>query len=406
MRINKNSCKYGWLSVSFVWIVSSFLSCSEDVYDPPEDDTVIEAELAYTRAEYPNAQDIKRFYMNGINNGTQSWSIRNYEYVKNASTGKWKAKKTFVWPKAPITLSFFVVNPSFDIFNQEQSVVAHDKVNMVYTVPDSAHKQTDILYGSMLNQDQNTNNKVVKFSFKHGLCYQRFKGQSQLGDRYEVTIKSITLCNVLTTGTMKYNMTTANKVAWAVDNTLPRKKTTIVFKDSYGNEGVKLKSTADYLSQTDYLMTLPQKNTLWTTTGAETGSISVADANSSNLHYWILEAKIHDLQYENEEDEYLLGNKDNTDTEKPEWGIVYMKSATKEWKMGNTYLNTVAITKSSLFNEAGKNFFDNLETSTGQEVVILGADNISTVITTEQWGYEEDESIDLEIDADYESSNN
>lgn len=388
-------------------LVFVLTACSVDVGsdygEQEEDDTIIEAEMAYTRASYPNAQEISKFFMNGINNGTQSWPIRNYEYTKNSKTGVWKAKKAFTWPKAPITLSFFVVNPSFDIFDQEKSVVSYENVNMVYTVPENAADQTDILYGSMLDQDQTTNNKKVKFTFKHGLCYQRFKGQNQLGDRYEVIIKSITLCNVLNTGTLKYNMKTANKVAWAVDKTVAPTNTTISFQDSEGKDGVMLKSTAEYLSQTDYLLTLPQKNTLWTTAGTEDSHVSVEQANSDGLHYWILEAKIRDTQPEDPADEYLLGNKDNTDEDKPEWGKVYMRSATKEWKLGNNYLNTVAIAKSSLFNEAGKNFFDNLETSSGEGVEIVGASNINTVITTEEWGYEEDE-IDLQLDTDAENN--
>ena len=392
-------------------LVMGIMACSttsdsgEDDFGPPEDDTVIEAEMAFTRASYPNASDTRKFYMHGINNGTKAWVIRNVEYTKNKKTGIWKGSKAISWPEVPITLSFYVVNPSFDIFDQTKSVIEYSKVNMVYNIPENASSQEDILYASMLNQDQNTNSKKVKFTFKHGLSYQRFKGQNSLGDKYEVIIKSITFCNIETTGTMKYNQKTDNKISWTVSTDEPYKTSTIDFVDGSGNVGVKLPTVADYLSVDDYLLTIPQKNDLWKTAGKDDNHVSISDADTQKLHYWRIEAKIIDTQETEatDDDTYLLGNANNDDPEKPEWGTVYMQPVAKEWKLGNTYLNTVGFTSSSLFNEEGINFFDALKSGGAEGIEILGANNINTVITTEEWGYEEDE-LDLQLDTDAENN--
>lgn len=373
---------------------------TEAAYSPPDDDEIIvEGELMPTRAAYPNAKEMTDFYMNGINNGTQKWTIQNLGYTKNPNTGVWKGKKTFSWPAVPITLSFFAVNPSFGIFDTSKSIVSYEKVSMYYTMSANAADQTDILYGSMLFQDRNTNNKKVQFTFKHGVSYQRFKGQNSLGDRYDVIIKSITLCRVRPAGSMEYNLKTANKISWTIDTEVPHYNTIIEFKDNSGNDGVTLAAKADFLSSTDYLLTLPQNLTLWKTKGTMEDHVSIEDAIDNNLHYWEVKAKIFDKQ----ESKYLLGNANNDDPESPEWGTVYMQPTQKAWQLGSTYLNTVNITTKSLFTKGGINFFDDLENNGGEGVEIIGAENINSIITTEEWGYEEDE-LDLQLDADAENN--
>lgn len=400
-----------WCFVISVLIygVTACASDSETTTISSEGDEIeVEAKLADTRAVYPNAKAMTAFSMNGINNSTQAWAIQNINYSLNAA-GKWRGSKTYTWPKAPITLSFFAVNPSFSIFDKDKSVVSYEQVSMYYTMPANAADQVDILYGSMLNQDRNTNNKKVTFTFKHGLSYQRFKGQNSLGSRYTVIVKSVTFCQVRPAGRMNYDMSKSNKVSWAIDNDVAVYDTTIDFKDENSNDGVTLQEKAGWISSTDYLLTLPQTLTLWKTKGKVDDKVSIEDAKASGLHYWEVYAKIidnNDTPDDPADDRYLLGNTNNNDPEDPEWGLVYMQPSQKTWSLGNTYSNTLNFSKTSFFTKDGINFFDALEQATGEAFEILGADNIDTVITTEEWGYEEDQDVDLQVDVDYENSNN
>ena len=394
-----------WYSVVSVLVfgVTACASDSESTMSPPSgDEIVVEAEMASTRASYPDAKNLTKFAINGINNGTQKWTIQNVVYTLNTTTNKWRGSKTYSWPAAPTTLSFFAVSPAFDLFDKSKSTVQYGTVSMYYTLPANAADQTDILYGSMLNQDRNTNNKKVTFTFKHGLSYQRFKGQNSLGSRYMVIVKSVTLCNIRPSGYMVYDQKTSNKVKWTVDTDAALYDATIEFKDASLNDGVTLKSTSDWLSSTDYLLTIPQGITLWKTKGKIDDHVSIEDAQAANMHYWKVYAKIIDTEDNNR---YLLGNADNNDPENPEWGLVYMQSAQKTWNLGSTYQNTLNFSKTSFFTKDGINFFDALEASTGEAFEIIGADNIETVVTTEEWGYEEDQEVDLEIDPDYENNN-
>lgn len=210
------------------------------------------------------------------------------------------------WPSVDNPLDFYAVSPAVNLTGEDAMHYMrnfnHDKQVIWYNVLDEyksnpgpqIHANHDVMYGIAKAQTKNTNNGVVKFTFKHILSQVVFKARTELASM-KATVKSIEISNLKMGG--KFTLPNDASSAPSVGNWDPHKD-----EDSDGKyitqaftvvtgKSIEVASneTAVDISSTTPLFVIPQTLTKWVVSG---GTKSKHDADIAKQSYLIINCKL------------------------------------------------------------------------------------------------------------------
>lgn len=113
----------------------------------------------------------------------------------NAADKLWSLSDRVEWPDAGTTLTFIAYSPA-------DAACECDQTNGVTCVMDAATEQTDILYTKpCIDREKTTDGGIVPLVFKHALCRIDLRAVHRVMDGEKITIKKITIDEVLHKGT-------------------------------------------------------------------------------------------------------------------------------------------------------------------------------------------------------------
>lgn len=217
---------------------------------------------------------------------------------------------TYYWPDAPGAL----YNVAFYALYPASAPTTSDIVSNKTIAFDATHPidgNTDVLYTkhqTSLSTVISSSSPAVPLRFHHALTQLAFQGKLSdafITDGLQVTVGSIKVCNVNSTGDLDLAATTTS--LWGTLSTPTDYPLTMV-----SDEGIVLTSTAQALtSSSDITMVIPQVLTAW---DAATECIYVVDGVSTKTvttgSYLAIDCKIFDTQTGS----YMIGDATSYET--------------------------------------------------------------------------------------------
>ena len=217
---------------------------------------------------------------------------------------------TYYWPDAPGALynvTFYALYPASAPTTSD--IVSNKTITFDATHPIDGN--TDVLYTkhqTSLSAVISSSSPAVPLRFHHALTQLAFQGKLSSdfsNDGLQVTVGSIKVCNVNSTGDLDLAATTTS--LWGTLSTPTDYPLTMV-----SNEGIVLTSTAQALtSSSDITMVIPQVLTAWDPT---TQCIYVVDGVSTKTlttgSYLAIDCKIFDTQTGS----YMIGDATSYET--------------------------------------------------------------------------------------------
>ena len=202
------------------------------------------------------------------------------------------------WPTTDNPLDFYAISPAtlMDAGIHYMWNFNHDSQKIFYSCMDEyaegtgKHEDHDVMYGIAKSQTKNTNNGVVKFTFKHILSQIVFKARTEL-ENMNVTIKVIKIRNVKMSGTFTLPAD-ANTHATAANWELPAGLALGYYSPTVirnANVEVNSNTTVTDISNTTPIFTIPQTLTKWVVSG-DTKTKEKAD--NAKQSYLEIECKI------------------------------------------------------------------------------------------------------------------
>jgi len=257
---------------------------------------VVETEFVTdpTRGVYMSTTGFyQRFSMYGVYSGSLRWN--DILQTRNAD-GSWKSSKTMSWPAK--AMDVFAIMPGSDapvlsniVMKKPTGGTADFTKSFEYEVPDSNKHQVDLMYASYLNITKGTNNGKVKLTFRHGLSILRFYIRLLITD-IDVTVKSVSLHNVRTSGKFEFNKKTNSSGTWTPSDEKWGKVTQVF------GEPVALQYNMQLLCSGDSMLFLlpKQTTTAWVSRGTDANSVklyqSTAEADAAHDSYLEVVCKI------------------------------------------------------------------------------------------------------------------
>lgn len=236
------------------------------------------------------------------------------------------------WPTEP--LDFYAFNPGtvsedMMIFYTWEASGAVQKIR--YTCIDEygankGHANYDVMYAMTKGQTKATNNRVVKFTFKHILSQVVFKAKTEY-DNMQVDIDMIKIHNVKMGGFFTLPAAADGTGSWSDLNDLPSEASGLgkftVVKDA--NITVESNTTATDISTTTPMLNRPQELTAWKV--SETGTKTKEQADDAKQCYLEIACKIR------QSGAYLLGSAS-------EYKTIYVPFG-DTWKPGKRHIYTL-----------------------------------------------------------------
>lgn len=236
-----------------------------------EQDVIILIGDDVTRGEYIAGASLLKYAVYSY----YSDNKRNYltnSVVSRAAVGDvWSKTKNIKFPNATRELDFYAMAPGFMADNVTTTMTT-DLKSVSFKLPTVNAQQQDFMFSSLMAQTRTSTNNIIKFNFKHMFSYLRFQSKLSNAD-IDVTIHSVKLHNLKSTGTFTLSNTVANTGDWTLDANEYDTYEFVLPKDS----ALTYQKTL-MLHKTDSLMfVMPQTPTLFKI--AENSSFAEADAN-------------------------------------------------------------------------------------------------------------------------------
>lgn len=265
---------------SLMLLLAVIASCSEnldnDVGGIPIDDEItilIGNDDHFTRGVYVEGPSLLKYSIYSFYNDTKKVYLSNSQLSRPDATATWTKTKTVKFPNATRALDFYALAPEFSGDIITQSTMKADNKSFAYTLPTVNGKQTDLMFSSLMGQTRTSTNNIIKFNFKHLFCYLRF--QSKLSnENINVTIHSVKLHNLKSTGTFTMDNNVANAGSWTLADDQYATYEFVLPKDSV----LTYKKTLTLHRTDSMLFVMPQNPTLFKFT--EGSSFAEADANN------------------------------------------------------------------------------------------------------------------------------
>ena len=244
---------------------------------------------------------------------------------------------TYYWPDAPGAL----YNVTFYALYPASAPTTSDIVSNKTIAFDATHPidgNTDVLYTkhqTSLSTVISSSSPAVPLRFHHALTQLAFQGKRSdafITDGLQVTVGSIKVCNVNSTGDLDLAATTTS--LWGTLSTPTDYPLTMV-----SDEGIVLTSTAQALtSSSDITMVIPQVLTAWDPT---TQCIYVVDGVSTKTvttgSYLAIDCKIFDTQTGS----YMIGDATSYETIYAPF-LADPDNPTAAWEPGIRYTYTLS----------------------------------------------------------------
>lgn len=216
----------GSILLSLLFLLLTAFACTEgleksagSLTDEEDDDipAIIEIGEDVTRGAYVEGPSLTKYSVYTFYNDTKKLYLSNSLLSRDKPGDAWRASKAVKYPNATREMDFYAMAPEFSGNIVTQSYIKNDAKYITYTLPTTNALQTDFMFSSLMAQTRNATNNIVKFNFKHMFCYLRFQSKLSNAD-IDVTIHSITLHNLKSTGTFTMSNTIANSGDWTLDN--------------------------------------------------------------------------------------------------------------------------------------------------------------------------------------------
>lgn len=201
------------------------------------------------------------------------------------------------WPTVDNPLDFYAVSPTVSLtghaamhylwnFNHDEQLIYYNVLDEYNTaITDSEmHANHDVMYGIAKAQTKNTNNGVVKFTFKHILSQVVFKARTELANM-KATVRSIKISNVRMSGEFKLPEDAATADDWKLPLIGYNNPTVIMGASIEANSN----ETAVDISSTAPLFVIPQTLTKWVVSGDTKTKHQADDVRQS---YLIIDCKL------------------------------------------------------------------------------------------------------------------
>lgn len=239
------------------------------------------------------------------------------------------------WPTKDTPLDFYAVSPG-SLINGDPAMhyvwnFNHDSQTIHYTCLDeyagitdeNIHANHDVMYSIAKDQTKDTNNGIVKFTFKHILSQVVFKAKTEL-DNMEVTIKNITINNAKFWGT--FTLPTDATTEPTADNwEVPEGLDTGWYSPTVvRNANISVSNSTEDISSTTPMLTIPQVLTKWTVSG---NTKAIAQANNAKQSYLTISCNIK------QSDVYVVGSETTYET-------IYVPFGA-DWQPGKRYIYTL-----------------------------------------------------------------
>ena len=216
----------GSILLSLLFLLVTVFSCTEgldksaDVLaDEEEDDipAIIEIGEDVTRGAYVEGPSLTKYAIYSFYNDTKKVYLSNSLLTRAKVGDPWSQSKIVKYPTATRELDFYAMAPEFSGSLVTESYMKPDAKYITLTMPTTNDKQTDFMFSSLMASTRNKTNNIVKFNFKHIFTYLRFQSKLSNAD-IDVTIHSIKLHNLKSTGTFTMSNTVANAGDWTIDD--------------------------------------------------------------------------------------------------------------------------------------------------------------------------------------------
>ncbi len=237
------------------------------------------------------------------------------------------------WPTKDTPLDFYAVSPG-SLINGDPAMhyvwnFNHDSQTIHYTCLDeyagitdeNIHANHDVMYSIAKDQTKDTNNGIVKFTFKHILSQIVFKAKTEFSTM-NVVIKDMKIANLKISGVftlpddLDTNPTrTDNWKIYETTNPL----TTIIKEKK-----INVSSTTIDISNETPMLTIPQVLTKWTVSG---DTKTIAQANNVKQSYLAINCNIK------QSDVYVVGSDTTYET-------IYVPFEAA-WEPGKRYIYTL-----------------------------------------------------------------
>ena len=224
--------------------------------------------------------------------------------------GKWDyddPNELRYWPNE--ALDFYAFNPTAIVGNMDSHYMweaTKDEQKIYYSCVDEyggthGHENHDVMYAIAKGQKKDTNNGVVKFTFKHILSQVVFKAKTEYANM-EVDIDSIMIHNIKFSDTFTLPTAADGTGSWTSSGPLGKNAYTVVQK---ANITVKSNTTATDITTDTPMLNIPQTLTAWTVSG---NSKTKEQADKELQCYLQIACKIRQNEV------YLLGSADRNGT--------------------------------------------------------------------------------------------
>lgn len=272
-------------SASLLLLLAVAAGCSEkldnDVGGLTADDEitfVIGEDDNFTRGAYVEGPALLKYSVYSFYNDTKKLYLSNSLLSREDVTSPWKKSKTVKFPNATRALDFYAMAPEFTGSIVTQSTMKPEDKQFTYTLPTVNDQQVDFMFSSLMGKTRTETNNVIKFNFKHLFCYLRF--QSKLSnENIDVTIHSVRLHNLKSTGTFTIDSNVANTGSWALSDDQYATYEFVLPKDSV----LTYKKTLTLHRTDSLLFVMPQNPTLFKFN--EGSSFAEADAEGNKQAY-------------------------------------------------------------------------------------------------------------------------
>lgn len=376
--------------VSFTLLQTTTASCTEALEDDVGKQITEDAVIAnddeitiligddVTRGAYIAGPALLTYGVYSYYSDTKINYLTNSVLTRNAVGDPWTKSKNIKFPNATRALDFYAMTPGFKV-SYASTTMTKDVKSVSFKQPTTNAQQQDFMFSSLMGKTRNSTNNIIKFNFKHMFSYLRFQSKLANAD-IDVTIHSVRLHNLKSTGTFTMSNTKANAGDWVLDSNEYDTYEFVLPKDST----LSYNKTISLHQADSMLFVMPQKPTLFKF--AEGSSFTEADTN--------LQAYASVLcRIVNKADNSYIGCSSTT------WAEVYypIKSATwysNKQPYGGTYNVTIDFTGG--YTKEGNDFLKEYSGDSGLEnTSVEGVQG--GVYSTADWEDDNDNSVTITL---------
>ena len=251
--------------------------------DDDEPEAIIQIGDDITRGAYVTGANLTKYGVYSFYNDTKNLYLNNSVLTRAQAGDAWNKSKAIKFPSATRAMDFYAMAPEFIGSLITDSKMQPEEKYIVHKLPAINTLQTDFMYSSLLGVTRNSTNNIIKFNFKHLFVYLRFQAMLHNKD-IDVTIHSVKLHNLKSTGKFTMSDSKANTGTWTLDNAAYADYEFILPKDS-----ALIYNTTLTLHRSDsMLFVMPQNPSLF----KFTDNSSFADADAAKQTYASVECRI------------------------------------------------------------------------------------------------------------------